>query len=51
MTFGVGVHWCLGIALARMQLRLAARKVAQRLDNIRLAIPVEDIRYIPISRF
>jgi cytochrome P450 len=47
MTFGAGVHLCLGISLARMQLRVAASKAAQRLKNLRLAIPVEDIRYVP----
>lgn len=47
LTFGAGVHLCLGISLARMQLRVAAKKVAQRLQDISLAIPVEDIRYVP----
>jgi cytochrome P450 len=46
MTFGSGIHLCLGISLARMQLRVAAMQVARRLRNIRLAIPVADIRYI-----
>ncbi len=31
MTFGAGVHLCLGIALARMQLLVAARQTAKRL--------------------
>lgn len=47
MTFGSGVHLCLGISLARMQLRVAASQVARRLQNLRLAIPIEDIRYLP----
>lgn len=47
MTFGAGVHLCLGISLARMQLRVAANRVAKRLTDIRLAIPEEQIRYIP----
>lgn len=45
VTFGAGRHMCLGIVLARMQLRVAASKVAQRFKNLRLAIPVADIRY------
>jgi cytochrome P450 len=45
MTFGAGVHLCLGISLARMQLRVAARKVAQRLKNLRLTVPAEEIQY------
>jgi len=47
MTFGAGTHLCLGIALARMQLLVAARQTALRLPELRLGIPVEDIRYLP----
>ena len=47
MTFGAGVHLCLGIALARMQLLVAARQTARRLGDISLAIPIEEIRYLP----
>ena len=47
MTFGAGTHLCLGIALARMQLLVAARLTARRLPELKLAIPVEDIRYLP----
>jgi cytochrome P450 len=47
VTFGAGVHLCLGIALARMQLLVAAKQTARRLKNLSLAIPIEDIRYLP----
>ncbi|OBK22430.1 cytochrome P450 [Mycobacterium asiaticum] len=47
MTFGAGTHLCLGIALARMQLLVAARQVALRLPDLHLAVPVEDIKYLP----
>ena len=47
LTFGAGVHLCLGIALARMQLLVAARQTAKRMKHIGLAIPIDDIRYIP----
>jgi cytochrome P450 len=47
LTFGAGAHLCLGIALARMQLLVAARQTARRMKNISLAIPMEDIRYLP----
>jgi cytochrome P450 len=47
MTFGAGVHLCLGVSLARMQLLVAANQTAKRLPNLGLAIPVDDIRYIP----
>lgn len=47
LSFGAGAHLCLGISLARMQLRVAAKKVAQRLRKLSLTVPVEDIRYVP----
>ena len=47
MTFGAGIHLCLGISLARMQLRVAAKEIARRMQDIKLAIPIEDIRYLP----
>jgi len=47
LTFGAGAHLCLGISLARMQLLVAAKQTAGRMKNISLAIPIEDIRYLP----
>jgi cytochrome P450 len=47
MSFGAGIHLCVGMAAARMELKVAAREIAKRLENIKLAIPVEDIRYLP----
>jgi cytochrome P450 len=46
-SFGAGPHLCLGISLARMELKVACKQIAKRLKDIRLAIPVEDIRYHP----
>jgi cytochrome P450 len=47
LAFGAGIHRCVGLSLARMEVKLAAREIAHRLTDIRLAIPVEEIRYIP----
>ncbi|MFC7049867.1 cytochrome P450 [Emcibacter nanhaiensis] len=47
MSFGGGVHRCAGAALARMELKVAAREIIRRMDNIKLAIPEEDIKYLP----
>jgi cytochrome P450 len=47
LAFGVGIHRCVGQALARMQVRTAAREIDRRLDNIRLAVPAEEISYVP----
>jgi hypothetical protein len=30
-----------------MELRIAGMQIAKRLEDIRLAIPVEEIRYVP----
>jgi cytochrome P450 len=47
LTFGAGIHRCIGIALARMEIRVAAQEIIRRLDNIRLAVPEEGLRYLP----
>lgn len=47
LTFGAGIHRCIGAALARMEIKVAAQEIIRRLDNIRLAIPVEEISYLP----
>jgi cytochrome P450 len=47
VAFGGGVHRCIGAALARMEIKVAAREIAKRLDNISLAIPVDEITYLP----
>jgi cytochrome P450 len=47
VAFGGGPHRCVGLALARMEVKVMAREIVRRLDGIKLAIPVEDIRYVP----
>ena len=47
LSFGAGIHRCVGAALARMEIKSAAREIVRRLDDIRLAIPVEQIRFVP----
>ena len=37
MTFGYGIHFCLGAPLARLESRIAALRLAERLPGIRLA--------------
>jgi cytochrome P450 len=46
-TFGGGPHKCIGVALARMEIKVMAREIARRFDNIKLTIPVEEIAYAP----
>jgi cytochrome P450 len=47
VAFGVGVHRCIGASLSRMEIKVAAREIARRVDNIKLAMPVEEIQYLP----
>ena len=47
LSFGTGIHRCVGQSLARMEIKVAAREIARRVDKIELAIPEEEIRYIP----
>ncbi len=47
VAFGGGVHRCVGLALARMEVKVAAREFVRRLKDIKLEIPREDIRYLP----
>jgi cytochrome P450 len=47
VSFGSGVHRCVGAALARMEIKVAAREVAKRLKDIKLAIPAENVPFLP----
>jgi len=47
LTFGSGIHRCIGAELARMELRVAAEEILRHLDDIRLAIAPEEIAYLP----
>jgi cytochrome P450 len=47
LTFGSGIHRCIGSDLARMELRIAAEVILEHMDNIQLAIPLDEIAYLP----
>ncbi len=47
LAFGSGVHRCIGLALARMEIRVAAREFVRRLKDIGLRIPEQEISYLP----
>jgi cytochrome P450 len=47
IMFGWGPHLCAGAELARVQVRVAVATLLQRLNNIKLAVPVDDIEYYP----
>ncbi|WP_232667651.1 cytochrome P450 [Pseudonocardia sp. TRM90224] len=46
LGFGAGVHRCLGIHLARMELQEALAGIARRLPDVRLAVPESEIVFV-----
>jgi cholest-4-en-3-one 26-monooxygenase len=44
LTFGVGTHYCLGPALARLEARVAFEELLRRLPDVELAGPVTRLR-------
>lgn len=47
LSFGLGSHYCLGAPLARMEGRVAIDALIHRYPNLRLAVPVEQLRWRP----
>jgi cytochrome P450 len=47
LSFGAGVHHCLGAQLARMELQEAFRGLIGRLPGLRLAVPASDLEFKP----
>ena len=47
LTFGAGAHRCVASALARMEVKIAAQEMIRRFDEIKLAVPVEQLTYLP----
>lgn len=45
LAFGHGIHHCLGAPLARMEGQLALGSLLRRFPELRLAVPVEDLRW------
>lgn len=47
VAFGFGIHQCLGQNLARAELEIALRTLFERLPDLHLAAPAEDIPFKP----
>jgi len=45
LGFGLGIHYCLGAPLARLEGTIAIQKVLQRLPDLRLATSAEKLRW------
>jgi len=43
LTFGHGIHHCLGAALARIELQVLFTALAARLPNLHLAVPADEL--------
>lgn len=43
MTFGAGIHYCVGAALARMELQVATESLLRRFPDMHLAVPAEKL--------
>ncbi|RMI35781.1 cytochrome P450 [Nocardia stercoris] len=48
LAFGYGPHVCPGAALSRLEARIALPALFERFPNLALAVPVEEIRNLPV---
>ncbi|MGV9935235.1 cytochrome P450 family protein [Streptomyces olivaceoviridis] len=47
LSFGHGIHHCLGAPLARLEIRIALRTVLDRFARLEPAVPLESLEWIP----
>ncbi|KUJ69627.1 cytochrome [Streptomyces albus subsp. albus] len=47
LSFGHGIHYCPGAMLARIELQIAIGTLTARLPGLSLAVPAEEIEWIP----
>jgi cytochrome P450 len=45
MSFGHGIHHCIGVPLAKMQIEIALAKLITRYPDLRLAVPRDQLRW------
>ncbi len=45
LGFGMGIHYCLGAPLARLEASIAFRVLFERLPHLRLAIPAQELKW------
>ncbi|WP_328347757.1 cytochrome P450 family protein [Micromonospora sp. NBC_00421] len=49
LGFGHGVHYCLGVSLARMEAQIGLSALLRRLPGLRLAVPPAELRRLPAA--
>ena len=49
LGFGHGVHYCLGVSLARMEAQIGLGELLRRLPGLQLGVPVEELRRLPAA--
>ncbi|HKS49975.1 MAG TPA: cytochrome P450 [Amycolatopsis sp.] len=47
--FGHGVHYCLGVSLARMEARIGLGELLRRMPKLRLAVPADELPRLPAA--
>lgn len=50
LSFGFGIHFCIGAPLARLEAKIAFETMLKRWSEIKLAIPAEQLDYMPSVR-
>lgn len=45
LTLGLGVHYCLGAPLARLEMQVALEVLLRRLPTLAIAIPTDRVQY------
>jgi cytochrome P450 len=49
VSFGHGIHYCLGAPLARMEAEVAIGALLGRFPRLSLAVPPQEVRWRPVS--
>lgn len=47
LSFGQGIHFCLGAPLARMEAQIAINTLLRQIPNLRLKVPLDSLRWRP----